>query len=48
MREIPYAHLDWEKVRAYTNSRVNASSLRTLAPEIGSGHGTLHNFPLQG
>lgn len=44
MREIPCAHLDWEKVRAYTNSRANASSLRTLAPEIGLGHSTLHNF----
>jgi hypothetical protein len=44
MREPPYPSVDIEQVRAHAAQRVNKSSLRVLAPEIGLGHSTLHNF----
>ena len=43
-REIPYRDVDIDRVREYAAVAANRTSLRTLAPEIGLGHSTLHNF----
>lgn len=44
MRDLPFPHLDFDRVREYANERVNGSSLRVLAYQIGINHSTLHNF----
>lgn len=44
MRDLPYARLDFSKVRAYAAECANRTSLRKLAGEIGIGHSTLANY----
>lgn len=41
---LKHPEIPLETIRAYVAERANSTSLRNLAPVIGLGHSTLHNF----
>jgi hypothetical protein len=43
-RPVPYPEIDLDQVRAYANSRADATSVRQVAREIGVRHTALTKF----